>query len=413
MLYRGKQKIERQYALLFILCIFLFVSCQEEQEIVQGEDRIEFQAYQNGAVVPGRYIVVLENNQLHYKKSGDYLENQAALRKEVGSLLASFRMDPSQLDRVYSSTIEGFSVLLSEDQKKILESDSRVKLIEPDRVVALGPPPGKGPDKNDPDNGDGGSSEIVPYGVTRVGGPVNYSGNNKAYIIDTGIDLNHRDLNVEGSLGFNAFTNGRDSKDLNDNNGHGTHVAGTIAAKENGFGVVGVAAGAVVVPIKVLDQNGSGYYSGVIAGVDFVGANGNPGDVANMSLGGPPSYALDNAVLTAANQGIYFSIAAGNSAKDANDYSPARVEGNGIYTVSAMDSNDNFAYFSNFANPPIDWCAPGVSILSTWNDGGHHTISGTSMAAPHVAGVRLLGAISQDGQVNNDPDGNADPVASH
>ncbi len=147
----------------------------------------------------------------------------------------------------------------------------------------------------------------------------------------------------------------------------------------------------------------------MIAGVDYVAANGNNGDVANMSLGGPVSVALDDAVKAAAASGVKFVLAAGNEAQDANNSSPARANGNNIYTVSAMDVNDNFASFSNFGSA-VDVASPGVAISSTWKDGGYNTISGTSMASPHVAGLLLLGNLSYDGFVNNDPDGNADPI---
>ncbi len=236
-----------------------------------------------------------------------------------------------------------------------------------------------------------------------------YSGSKKAWVIDTGIQLNHPDLNVDQSIGFSAFTRGKDAS-FDDGNGHGTHVAGTIAAIDNDFGVVGVAAGATVVSIKVLDSRGSGSNSGVIAGVDFVGANANNGDVANMSLGGGASTALDNAVLAAASKGIVFVIAAGNSGANANNFSPARVNGNNIYTISAMNSSDVWASFSNFANPPIDYCAPGVGVNSTWISSGYRSISGTSMAAPHAAGVLMWGAPKTDGFVIGDPDGNPDPI---
>ncbi|MBT8318937.1 MAG: S8 family serine peptidase, partial [Gramella sp.] len=225
-----------------------------------------------------------------------------------------------------------------------------------------------------------------------------------------GIDLDHEDLNVDASRGFNAFTSGKDGRSLDDGNGHGTHVAGTIAALDNNVGVIGVAAGATVVPVKVLDSRGSGSYSGVVAGVDFIGANGSNGDVANMSLGGPVSEALDDAVKAASASGVKFVLAAGNESDDANNHSPARVNGANIYTISAVDINDNFASFSNYGNPPVDYAAPGVAIKSTWKGGGYNTISGTSMASPHAAGVLLLGNASTSGTANGDPDGNADAI---
>lgn len=194
----------------------------------------------------------------------------------------------------------------------------------------------------------------------------------------------------------------------------GTHVAGTIAAINNDEGVIGVAAGASVVAVKVLDRRGYGSYSGVMAGVDHVATYGEPGDVANMSLGGPPSDALDNAVITAAQQGIIFTLAAGNESDHANNHSPARANGGNIYTISAMQEGDTWAYFSNYGNPPVDYCAPGVGIRSTWKGGGYNTISGTSMAAPHAAGILLLlGGARSDGYVDGDPDGNPDPIMVH
>lgn len=289
----------------------------------------------------------------------------------------------------------------------MIKNDPAVKYIEPDRMMTIA-------QGNRPGGGGGGgetTGQEVPWGITRVGGFTNYTGNNVAWVIDTGIDLTHPDLNVSSGNGFTAFTKGKDA-DLNDGNGHGTHVAGTIAAINNSVGVVGVAAGAPVIPVKVLDSRGSGSYSGVIAGVDWVGAKGKSGDVANMSLGGPVSQALDDAVLAASNNGIKFVIAAGNSSADANNYSPARVNGANIWTISAMNSSDTFASFSNFGNPPVDYCAPGVSIKSTWKSGGYNTISGTSMAAPHAAGVLLLGNAKTSGNVKQDPDGNADPIIS-
>ena len=132
-----------------------------------------------------------------------------------------------------------------------------------------------------------------------------------------------------------------------------------------------------------------------------------------MSLGGPVSQALDDAVSAAASKGVKFVLAAGNESTNANNSSPARVNGANIYTISAMNSSDSWASFSNYGNPPVDYAAPGVSIKSTWKGGGYNTISGTSMASPHAAGVLLLGAARTDGTVKNDPDGNPDQIIVH
>ena len=193
----------------------------------------------------------------------------------------------------------------------------------------------------------------------------------------------------------------------------GTHVAGTIAAINNDIGVVGVAAGATVISVKVLNSRGSGSYAGVIGGVDYVAANGKPGDVANMSLGGGFSQSLNNAVVAAAAKGIKFTLAAGNESTNAGTKSPASANGPNIYTISSMTSSDNWSSFSNYGNPPVDYCAPRSSVKSTYKDAGYRTLSGTSMAAPHAAGVMLLGDFITDGTVNGDPDGNADRVICH
>ena len=169
--------------------------------------------------------------------------------------------------------------------------------------------------------------------------------------------------------------------------------------------------------LKVLGADGSGATSGIIAALDYVAAVGEPGDAANMSLGPAVpilgiNSALDNATTRVGAKGIGVAIAAGNSTSIANLYSPARASGENVYTVSAMDSNDQFAYFSNFGSV-VDYCAPGVSVYSTSMQGGYATLSGTSMAAPHVCGLLLLGDLRTDGNVFLDPDFNPDPIAVH
>ena len=134
--------------------------------------------------------------------------------------------------------------------------------------------------------------------------------------------------------------------------------------------------------------------------------NGRPGDVANMSLGGGVSAALDTAVVNAAAGGVRFALAAGNESDNANNHSPARANGPNVYTVSAFAVGDKWASYSNYGNPPIDYAEPGSAIKSTWLNGGYNTISGTSMATPHLAGILLAGAVRNGGAVSGDPDGN-------
>lgn len=329
------------------------------------------------------------------------------------SLLESYEIPTERIGLTYSEALYGFTANLSVDELAKIKEDFRIAYVEKDRIVIFAPPcgtPKGGPcDPGDGGGGGGDTTQETPWGITRVGGAGDGTGK-VAWIIDTGIDLDHPDLNVDASRGFNAFTSGRDGKSLDDGNGHGTHVSGTIAALNNNIGVVGIAAGATVIPVKVLDSRGSGSYSGVIAGVDYVAQYGKSGDVANMSLGGPVSQALDDAVLNASSKGIKFALAAGNESTNANNSSPARVNGSNIYTISAIDVNDYFASFSNYGNPPVDFAEPGVSIKSTWKGGGYNTISGTSMASPHAAGLLLLGNISNGGNANGDPDGNADTI---
>lgn len=351
--------------------------------------------------IPGQYIVVLKDNAQQAK-------TKAAVQSTAQSLLVNTGATPT---KTYATALRGFTATgLSEEQADQLRQNSRVDLVEQDQFTTLSPPPWAG-------GGDDGSStgQTTPYGISRVGGPISGVGGT-AWVLDTGVDLDHPDLNVDSDRSAVFVSQGPGSKTANDKDGHGTHVAGTIAAIDNSRDVVGVTEGATVVAVKVLDDNGRGSYSDIIDGVDYVAQNGSQGDVANMSLGGGTSDALDTAVKNAASNGIYFSIAAGNDSDNANNYSPARVEATNVYTVSAFDDTDTFASFSNYSgptDPPVEYGGPGVDVLSLYADGGTATLSGTSMSAPHVAGVLLStdGSPNTDGTVLNDPDGDPDPVA--
>lgn len=318
--------------------------------------------------VPDNYIVILKDGANPWS-----VANEMAQQRGLG------------VSHVYGTAIHGFSTVIPKGQLDKIISDPRVKYIEQDSIVTIFKKPSGTP------GGGGGSTtqppQVIPTGITRIGGPVSGLVNVDVAVIDTGIDSTHPDLNVVSGVNF-AKGNG-----WSDGNGHGTHVAGTIAAKNNDIGVVGVAPGANLYAVRVLDNRGSGFTSDVIAGVNWVAANADTIEVANMSLGGSQSNALNTAVENAVNAGVVFVVAAGNENTDACTKSPASAP-NAI-TVSALDDrngisdNDPFASFSNYGSC-VDVIAPGVLILSTWKDGGYNTISGTSMASPHVAGAAVL-----------------------
>lgn len=303
----------------------------------------------------------------------------------------------------YRNTIRGFAVRASaQGVAKMQAQNPRIAYCEQDQVMST-VVQGKGK----PGGGTTQPAESTPWGITRVGGGQT-GATGRAWVIDTGVDLDHPDLNVNAAAGatFIARTTTPD-----DDNGHGSHVAGTIGAiKGNTIGVVGVAPGVQIIPVKVLDRRGSGSNSGVIAGVEFAATNRISGDVANMSLGGGFSQALNDAVIAAAGTGLKFALAAGNESTDANTKSPASANGPNIYTISSFASGDRWSSFSNYGNPPVDFAEPGSSILSTYKDGGYATLSGTSMASPHMAGLLLLGTPRSGGTVTGDPDGEPDTI---
>lgn len=365
----------------------------------------------NGDIIPGKYIVVLKEGEARQRINAKASHGEATRQARAfgQEILRGNGMGNAVIEHAYGSTIAGFSAAMTAREAAQLRADSRVAYIEPDRVITLsqGKRPGGG-------GGGGSTSETTPWGITEVGGAVNGAGK-VAWVIDTGIDLDHPDLNVDVNNSYTVFTSGKDASSADDGNGHGTHVAGTIAAKKNGIGVIGIAHDATVVAVKVLDSRGSGTTSGVIKGVDYVASKGLVGQVANMSLGGGASSALDDAVSKASAK-VKFVLAAGNDGAHAENYSPARVNGTNIYTISAMDSKKVAPSWSNYGAPiPVDYCTPGVSINSTWKGGSYNTISGTSMAAPHMAGILLVTTtIVNKGSVTNETDTKRyGPIAGH
>jgi len=376
-------------------------SCNKNDIDLPQEEDQTLAGLKDGDIIPGQYVVLLKEGVTSVKSAKlSYPGSQDLMRTEVKKILSASKIAEREPLQVYSAGVEGFAVKLSEEEAAALESNPGVMGVWPDKMVVLArPAPTPTPLP----------AEVTPPGITRVGGAT-YTGTKKAWIIDTGIDLTHPDLNVDVADGKTFVSR---TTTPNDDNGHGTHCAGIVAAIDNEVGVVGVAAGAKVVPVKVLDKRGSGAYSVIIAGVDFVIANGIAGDAVNMSLGGGIYEPIDLKVIAMGAKGLLVALAAGNESDDANNHSPARANGANIYTISACDKYDVFASWSNYGNPPVDYCAPGVSILSLYKNGGMATMSGTSMAAPHACGVLLVtgGDPKTSGYVKSgDPDGNADPI---
>jgi subtilisin family serine protease len=313
------------------------------------------------ALVLGRYIVTLRNT----------VSDPAAVAQSHSSRFGA------RVDHVYRNALKGYSASLPQALVGALKLDARVLSVELDGIMHADA-----------------TQSGAPWGLDRIdqralplSGTFTYTSTGSGvtiYIIDTGIRFSHQQFGGRATSGVDKIDGGS----ADDCNGHGTHVAGTTAGS-----TYGVAKAASLVAVRVLGCNGSGATSGVIAGVDWVTGNHQAGQpaVANMSLGGGASSALDNAVRNSIADGVSYAVAAGNGnflgfAANACNYSPARVAE--ALTIGATGQNDAKASFSNYGNC-VDWFAPGVSITSAWSssDTATNTISGTSMATPHTAGV--------------------------
>ena len=315
-----------------------------------------------GDRIPDRYIVVYKDDA----RDDDVDEGERKSRDRG-----------SRPDVRFRSSIKGFAGKLSPDALRALRADARVAYIEQDMVVTTM--------QSSQYNATWGLDRIdqrnrpldTVYTYTSGGAGVH------AFIIDTGILPNHQDFGsrVNVAAGYTAINDGNGSKDCN---GHGTHVAGTV-----GGSTWGVAKNVTLIPVRVLDCGGSGLTSGVIAGLDWAANSALRPAVANLSLGGGASQALDDAVARAVNRGVTVVVAAGNSNANACNYSPARAPS--AITVGATTSSDARSSFSNYGSC-VDVFAPGSSITSAWYTGtaATNTISGTSMASPHVAGIAAL-----------------------
>ncbi|MBO3679833.1 S8 family peptidase [Streptomyces sp. NEAU-YJ-81] len=317
---------------------------------------------QSKSAVDGSFIVMLKGG-----KSVKAAAEGKDLAEQYGG----------KLSRTYDSAINGFSASgLSDTEAKRLAADPSVaKVVQNHRYTVKGTqenPPSWGLDRIDQEDTEGDKAYNYPdsagEGVT-------------AYVVDTGVRTSHKDFEGRATSGFDAIDN---DDDADDGNGHGTHVAGTIAGAEHG-----VAKKAKVVAVRVLDDQGSGTTEQVVAGIDWVTENHEGPSVANMSLGGTPDEALDAAVQKAIDSGVTFAVAAGNESSDASQSSPARVKD--AITVASSTDQDEQSDFSNYGDV-VDIFAPGSDITSDWNtdDDATNTISGTSMATPHVVGAAAV-----------------------
>ncbi|MFE2354979.1 S8 family peptidase [Streptomyces parvulus] len=324
-----------------------------------AEGRVQYADAANA--VAGSYIVTLKADEV---KSGS--AEGRALAKKYGA----------DIERTYTKALNGYAVEASETEAKRLAADPAVASVVQDRtfhVTGTQPnPPSWGLDRIDQRNLPLNSSYTYPdsagQGVT-------------AYVVDTGVRITHGDFGGRASYGYDAIDNDNTAQD---GHGHGTHVAGTVAGS-----AYGVAKKAKIVGVRVLDNSGSGTTAQVVAGIDWVARNAVKPAVANMSLGGGADSALDTAVRNAIASGVTFVVAAGNESTNASTKSPARVTE--AITVGATTSSDARASYSNYGSV-LDLFAPGSSITSAWNtgDSATNTISGTSMASPHVAGAAAL-----------------------
>ena len=352
-----------------------------------------------GDPVPGKYIVVLE----------DGVEDPASVADDLSGEL------DLQATNVYDDALEGFGAEVEPTELSKLRADPRVEVVVRDHVIEA-------------------SRQVVPAGIKRIDAPQSSTraGNGRGKvdadiaILDSGIYKKHTDLNIAG--GTNCV--GRDRRAWNDGDGHGTHVAGTAAAKDNRAGVVGVAPGARLYGVKVLNNRGEGTFDTLICGIDWVTARAGKIEAANMSLGatvggsddpgcGWNLYSaadqLNRAICRSVKAGVFYAVAAGNGGPDdlgdnfANDV-PASFDqvltttamadfdgrpGGDATTICGGERDDMFASFSNYATagtPDEEHtiAAPGVCVRSTWKKGKYKSISGTSMASPHVAGTAAL-----------------------
>jgi len=351
---------------------------------------------QAGKVIPGQFIVELKTRPIVVAVPGgkdraanvqNTKEVRARITNIINDVLGSAKVAKDAVMHTYQDAIVGFTAKLTPAQVELLKKNPNVMGVYPDFMFQLAPEPLR----KIPDNLVI-SQQTISCAVEKAGGPVD--GSRKAtwiWILDTGIDLDHPDLNVQTRPLFaRSFIDGQT---VEDGHGHGTHVAGIAAARNNRIGVVGVSAGATVVPVKVLANSKRGSWSSLIGGLNHVAMYKIPGDVVNMSLGAFPindcaasNPALVNAIRNLDAGNVWLVMAAGNDSGNANLNAPGCINGKRVLTVGALNCDYSCAGYSNWGSA-VDWAAIGTNVYSTHRDGGYVEKDGTSMATPVVAGI--------------------------
>ncbi|MEO1435119.1 MAG: S8 family serine peptidase [Bacteroidota bacterium] len=441
--------IGRWSIMLVFLCTSILATAQTigRETTNPKEEKADFKAEQiqmpkfdsKAELIPGSFIVILKPEKVksfnqknaQQKRSFEsrdeqaksFEENDRQAKAQINEIASSMGYSGKQLKNVYTGSVTGFTV---QNLNKSAGDTFLKKARSNPNVLAVGPDFYMTIDAQDvdiilPEDGEALDFAQSPSWGTNYTGWTDKTGSPYwAWVLDTGIDLNHPDLNVKTSRAKSTVSY---TSSAEDDHGHGTHCAGIIAAKNNSIGTRGVAAGAWVVPVKVCTSGGMCSWSDILEGLQHVAKYKIAGDVVNMSLGkNPPSWwdrmwnldpaKAEDQIRSLANSGVHMVFAAGNDDKQASTKSPARINGTRCYTVSAMDWNYNIASFSNYGSG-VDWAAPGVSIRSCHKNGGYAYMSGTSMAAPYVAGILLAngGTINWSRRLNTDKDGSKDKVA--
>lgn len=373
-----------------------------------------------GNIIPGQYIVEInpafiqsakaQLGQAEFSsreaKAEKMLSLMAEIEKDLDLWLSRYDLGQDEVMIKYTAAIVGAALKISDDKYEQIRQDKDVISIEHDRIEKLPNVIVESIDREGQSR-----AQTTPCGITNAGGFANAGTSRWIWIIDSGIDLDHPDLNVVTNGTYaRSFVGGS----ANDCNGHGTHVAGTAGARNNSIGVVGVAAGAPVVPVRVFGCSGGSATSTIVNGINHVAVYDLAGDVANLSLGGyygsncANNSSYKSSIQALGNSGTRVAIASGNSLSNAAFYQPACVNGTRIYTVTNMRCNKTYYNAStggNFGRPPVDYIATGTSVYSTYLNGGYATLTGTSMASPHVAGImqirnaapRSVGTVSYSG----------------